>query len=72
MPTLNRKARIVAAVLLAVVIAIALGCGPDETEVEQKQYCDNVRDGYWPDYNGSYKAECGGKNPPKFDGNLTK
>lgn len=54
--------------------AVVLGCmGPDEVELEQQQYCNNVRDGIWPDYDkGRFKSECGGENPPKFDPDLTK
>lgn len=44
-----------------------------DAELEQQRYCNNVRDGVWPDYEpGRYKLECGGKNPPKFHEDLTK
>lgn len=46
--------------------------GKDEVEVERDQYCRQVRDGYWPDYRGTYREECGGKDPPKFNADLTK
>jgi hypothetical protein len=42
------------------------------SDLEQRQYCNNVRDGLWPDYRKTYKAECGGEEPPKFHEDLTK
>ncbi|AMW36186.1 hypothetical protein [Xanthomonas phage XAJ2] len=62
---MNMKERIVH-------IAIGLGLGfvlmsiagcliKQEVEAEQKQYCDNVRDGVWPDFRKTFKAECGEK-----------
>lgn len=45
---------------------------PEEVDMQQKIYCENVRDGHWPDYAETYKAECGGKDPPKFNANLMK
>ena len=61
--------------LLAWVFGPALwkwGHGKSIEEVEQAAYCRNVRDGVWPDFHKSYKDECGGKDPPKFNEELTK
>lgn len=59
--------------MLALVYAYIVGIAEKQTtDAEQQQYCANVRDGLWPDFHGSYKAECGGKNPPQFHENLTK
>lgn len=48
--------------LLVVGIVAALGVVgnmdfKDEVR-EQIAYCENVKAGVWPDYNGTYKAEC--------------
>ena len=61
-------------VWLVVIMAVGtLVAGPDEVELEQRQYCNNVRDGVWPDYEpGRYKRECGGKDPPKFNEEIAK
>ena len=80
LPTLgdvaNAADRRFLAVMVAGLVAAAavLGCmGPDELELEQQQYCNNVRDGIWPDYErGRFKSECGGEDPPKFREDLTK
>lgn len=33
---------------------------------DQRIYCENVRDGVWPDYQGNFKVDCQGmKLPPK-------
>lgn len=39
---------------------------------QTREYCNMVRDGLWPDYKKTFKAECGGKNPPQFNEDLTK
>lgn len=61
---------IVAGVCISILAASCVG--KDEVEVERDQYCRQVRDGYWPDYRETYKEECGGKDPPKFNADLTK
>lgn len=33
---------------------------------EQIAYCENVKAGVWPDYNGTYKAECTSDKIKKF------
>lgn len=44
-----------------------------DAKLNQLQYCNNVRDGVWPDYErGRYKLECGGNEPPPFNEDLTK
>lgn len=58
-------------------VAIALGAAlmigqPSEPELELQGYCANVKAGVWPDYEGTYKIECGGKDPPVFNENLAK
>ncbi len=47
-------------IALAVVAAIGIVGNMDyKDEVrEVVAYCDNVKAGVWPDYNGTYKTEC--------------
>ncbi|CAA2409890.1 hypothetical protein [Xanthomonas phage Suba] len=57
------------AVGLVIILAAALLVGitnKQEVDSQRDQYCEMVGGGYWPDYHHSYKAECGGKDPPKF------
>jgi hypothetical protein len=57
--------------LLALFIVLAI-VGIDDPDLDQAAYCMNVADGTWPDYLGTYKDECGGTEPPKFNENFTK
>lgn len=68
------RARLIALWFVSLVIALAVlfFVGIDDPEGEQAQYCNNVREGVWPDYEGTYKQECGGKDPPQFNADLTK
>lgn len=66
------KRKLIAGIAVMLALALLVIVGNDEAELEQKAYCNNVGAGVWPDYNGTYKVECGGKDPPKFDENLTK
>lgn len=34
----------------------------DDAVDQQAQYCEMVKAGHWPDYRGTYRAEC---RPPK-------
>lgn len=59
--------------VVIVFVGMILAGGPDEVEAERQQYCNNVRDGIWPDYDaGRYKLDCGGKDPPKFNEEIAK
>lgn len=60
---------IIAGLALLIVLAIV---GTNEPALEQTEYCRNVAEGIWPDYHGTFKEECGGENPPKFNEDLTK
>lgn len=67
------KARQVVGLVAIIAAVIVVGMmDKQDAELEQQRYCNNVRDGVWPDYHGTYKDECGGKDPPKFDESLTK
>lgn len=59
-------------IVCALIAAAIVYVGIDDPELEQRTYCQNVKEGIWPDYEGTYKQECGGKDPPKFHENLTK
>lgn len=68
---MERKSK---AVLIGALVVLALALlalvGEDEADESQRIYCENVRAGVWPDYEGTYQAECGGEKPPKFNENL--
>ena len=67
------KARQVVGLVAIIAAVIVVGMmDKQDAELEQQRYCNNVRDGVWPDYHGTFKDECGGKDPPKFDESLTK
>jgi len=53
-------------------LIVAACVGKDDVTAAQEQYCNNVRAGIWPDYNKTFKEDCGGENPPKFNEDLTK
>lgn len=61
--------------LLAICIVSFAGVAvflPEDRNIDQRTYCNNVREGVWPDFKHSFKAECGGKDPLKFNEDLTK
>lgn len=68
------KARQVIGLLFIAAAFIVVGMmDKQDAELEQQRYCNNVRDGVWPDYErGRYKLECGGNEPPLFNEDLTK
>ena len=70
MKAAERKLLIGLAILFALTVLALVGI--DDTALEQQQYCNNVREGVWPDYAKTYKDECGGEEPPKFNEDLTK
>ena len=46
-------------VLLAIVAIIAVNTMSFQDEVrQQSEYCQNVRDGIWPDYQKTFESEC--------------
>lgn len=57
--------------LIAVAVVAAFGIVgsmdyKDEVR-EQVTYCENVKAGLWPDYNGTYKAECTAERLKEFE-----
>lgn len=61
----NVKVLLIAAALI-VLFGIVGRMDYEDALAQQRLYCDNVANGVWPDYEGSFKAECGGEEPPKF------
>ena len=51
-------------VLLALLGLFGLAGAMDyeDQQAEQAHYCEMVKAGYWPDYQGTYRREC---RPPK-------
>lgn len=49
-----------AALLAALVLLFGLAGHMDyeDQQAEQEQYCEMVRERLWPDYRGTYRAEC--------------
>lgn len=46
-------------VLLAIVAIVAVNTMSFQDEVQQQsEYCQNVRDGIWPDYQQTFESEC--------------
>ena len=37
----------------------------EDAEAQQALYCDNVKSGVWPDYEGTYVSECEKTHGPK-------
>lgn len=72
MKTFGRFDRNVLLVGSALAIACIAGMIKDDAELEQMTYCVNVERGIWPDYEQTYKVECGGKDPPKFNVDFAK
>lgn len=67
------RLKTVAGLLFMFVCLAIVGISDKQTLDDQtREYCNMVRDGLWPDYKETFKAECGGKNPPKFNEDLTK
>lgn len=51
-----RVAAIAAA--LALLLGLAGQMDYEDQQVEQGNYCDMVKAGYWPDFQGTYRHEC--------------
>ena len=37
----------------------------EDAKTQQALYCDNVKSGVWPDYEGTYVSECEKEHGPK-------
>lgn len=53
--------------VLAIVAALGLVGAMDAEDAEQQAalYCDNVKSGVWPDYEGTYVSQCEATYGPK-------
>lgn len=49
-----------AAILAALVLLFGLAGHMDyeDQQAEQARYCEMVKEGFWPDYRGTYRDEC--------------
>lgn len=47
-----------AIVALLALYGLAGAMDYDDQQAEQAQYCEMVRERLWPDYRGTYRAEC--------------
>ena len=56
---------------IATMIAVLLLIGVvghfdyEDAKLSEQNYCQNVHDGIWPDYNSIYDEVCHGDNKPK-------
>lgn len=53
--------------VLAIVAALGLvgAMDAEDAEAQAALYCDNVKSGLWPDYEGTYVSECEKTHGPK-------
>lgn len=63
---MKRKLTIAAAVLaMLAAFGFAGQMDYEDAEAQQALYCDNVKSGVWPDYEGTYVSECEKTHGPK-------
>ena len=50
----------IAAIATALVLLFGLAGAMDyeDQQAEQEHYCEMVKAGFWPDYQGTYRREC--------------
>lgn len=64
---MNKNAKNWLIALAVVVIVGVVGNMDFQDEVrEQLSYCENVKAGVWPDYDGTYKTECTAEKLEEF------
>jgi hypothetical protein len=53
------------AFLVAIILLFGLAGRMDyeDAKLQEEQYCEMVKSGKWPDYNGTYKEHCPVKQP---------
>lgn len=61
----NVKGLLIAAAVFVIVGLVGRMDFEDEVR-EQIAYCENVKAGAWPDYNGTHKAECTAEKLKEF------
>jgi len=61
----NKRQRMLDVLFVVIALALvmfALGVlghmDYEDAKLEQRQYCERVAAGYWPDYLGTFNAEC--------------
>ena len=63
---MKHKITAIAAVLaIAAAFGIVGGMDYEDEKAQQALYCDNVKSGLWPDYEGTYVSECEKTHGPK-------
>ena len=50
--------QILAAIVIIAAILISSSMDAEDAAKEQQVYCEMVRDGKWPDYNGNAREVC--------------
>lgn len=53
------------ALTLFAAFGIVGGMDYEDAKTQQALYCDNVKSGVWPDYEGTYVSECEKEHGPK-------
>ena len=53
------------ALTLFAAFGIVGGMDYEDAKTQQALYCDNVKSGVWPDYEGTYVSECEKEHDPK-------
>ena len=53
------------ALTLFTVVAIVGSMDYEDAKTQQALYCDNVKSGVWPAYEGTYVSECEKEHGPK-------
>lgn len=61
----NVKGLLIAAAVFVIVGLVGRMDFEDEVR-EQIAYCENVKAGVWPDYDGTYKTECTAEKLKEF------
>ena len=49
---------IILALVLLALYGIVGAMDAEDAQAEQEHYCEMVKAGYWPDYQGTYRREC--------------
>lgn len=63
---MNKAALIIAGVVCGAILASFGSMTRSDVDESQRDYCRFVKDGTYPDYKGSYSADCGGEAPPPY------
>lgn len=56
---------IVAVVAIVAALGFVGAMDYEDAKAEEALYCDNVKSGIWPDYEGTYVSQCEATHGPK-------